>query len=356
MVSVRIIVAFAALLLFGGAAHAQCNGQFASGYLCGNVGASQAQPHPADLNDFLDRNFAPAQGTILNRGLAVWSATATPVLGNPGVASGSLGFASVAGGAVTITAPPIAGAVNFQLPPNNGTAGYVLTTDGAGNGAWTALSGVSVTAISNSDGTLTISPTTGNAIASLNLAHSNSWTAAQIFQATSAPASAAGNTAVLGTLAALPSLSDTGQGLVFNRTADGLVLQGDGSSNDLKLANKFGTSVCTVATGGTTLACTSMTLTNQLPLASGGAAGGANDQLLQGVTSSAPQWVGVNDCSNALTYSTTTHTFGCNSIVGTGTVTSVATSGFITGGTITTTGTVSGAFLGGALATIMGAL
>jgi len=42
-----------------------------------------------------------------------------------------------------------------------------------------ASSGVS--SISNSDGTLVISPTTGNAVASLNLAHANTWTALQTF-------------------------------------------------------------------------------------------------------------------------------------------------------------------------------
>lgn len=43
--------------------------------------------------------------------------------------------------------------------------------------------GGGVTSISNSDGTLTISPTTGAAVASLNLGHANTWTAAQTFNA-----------------------------------------------------------------------------------------------------------------------------------------------------------------------------
>lgn len=41
--------------------------------------------------------------------------------------------------------------------------------------------GVTVASVSNSDGTLTISPTTGAVIASLNLAHSNTWTVTQNF-------------------------------------------------------------------------------------------------------------------------------------------------------------------------------
>lgn len=38
-----------------------------------------------------------------------------------------------------------------------------------------------VTSVSNTDGTLTISPTTGNVIASLNVNHINTWTALQTF-------------------------------------------------------------------------------------------------------------------------------------------------------------------------------
>lgn len=42
-----------------------------------------------------------------------------------------------------------------------------------------SISGGGVTSVSNSDGTLTISPTTGAVIASLNLAHANTWTGKQ---------------------------------------------------------------------------------------------------------------------------------------------------------------------------------
>lgn len=46
--------------------------------------------------------------------------------------------------------------------------------------------GANVTSVSNSDGTLTVSPTAGNVVASLALAHANSWTGQQTF-GTSAP-------------------------------------------------------------------------------------------------------------------------------------------------------------------------
>ena len=67
--------------------------------------------------------------------------------------------------------------------PNLGTpAGSFLAVDGTGTViATTSPSGGAVSSVSNSDGTLTISPTTGAVVASLNLAHANTWTALQSF-------------------------------------------------------------------------------------------------------------------------------------------------------------------------------
>jgi hypothetical protein len=53
----------------------------------------------------------------------------------------------------------------------------------------------------------------------------------------------------------------------------------------------------------------------------------------------------INNCSNALTYSTATHTFGCNASAGTGTVTSISAGGNVvtdTGSAITSSGTLYG--------------
>ena len=43
----------------------------------------------------------------------------------------------------------------------------------------TSIAAGTVNSVSNSDGSLTISPTTGAAVASLNTAHANTWTAQQ---------------------------------------------------------------------------------------------------------------------------------------------------------------------------------
>lgn len=58
---------------------------------------------------------------------------------------------------------------------NQLSRGYLHGGGGGGTG--------NITSVSNSDGTLTISPTTGAVVASLNLAHANTWTGAQTFTA-----------------------------------------------------------------------------------------------------------------------------------------------------------------------------
>jgi hypothetical protein len=65
------------------------------------------------------------------------------------------------------------------LPSQGGNSGKFLTTDGA-NASWATVSS-GVTSVSNSDGTLTISPTTGAVVASLATGHANNWSAAQTF-------------------------------------------------------------------------------------------------------------------------------------------------------------------------------
>ena len=65
---------------------------------------------------------------------------------------------------------------------------------------------------------------------------------------TSAPASAAGNTVVMGTIAA-PSLANNGQAFLYNTLVNGGILQGQGSTYDAVVANKSGTVAMGVSTG-----------------------------------------------------------------------------------------------------------
>lgn len=70
----------------------------------------------------------------------------------------------------------IIGSSGYTLPTATG-AGQVLTSTGAGTTYTAQTPSGGVTGVTNSDGTLTVSPTTGAVVASLNLAHANTWTA-----------------------------------------------------------------------------------------------------------------------------------------------------------------------------------
>lgn len=105
----------------------------------------------------------------------------------------------------------------------------------------------------------------------------------------------------------------------------------------------------TVASGGTGLATLPAhgVLLGEGTSNIGNVAAMAADTLLQGQgTGTDPAAVAVNNCGSstqALSYSTSTHAFGCQTIStgGTGTVTNVATGTGLTGGPITSTGTIA---------------
>jgi hypothetical protein len=72
------------------------------------------------------------------------------------------------------------------LDTANTTAGNFTATFPAASGTVAYTSGANVASVTNLDGTLTISPTTGAVIASLALGHANNWTATQTFSAANA--------------------------------------------------------------------------------------------------------------------------------------------------------------------------
>jgi hypothetical protein len=77
-----------------------------------------------------------------------------------------------------------------------------------------------------------------------NVTHS----AQLIATGTSAPASAAGNTVVMGTIAA-PTLANNGQAYLYNTAVNGAVVQGQGSTYDSSLADNAGAIAIGVSTG-----------------------------------------------------------------------------------------------------------
>lgn len=143
---------------------------------------------------------------------------------------------------------------------------------------WGSGSAGGVASVSNVDGTLTISPTTGAVIASINLANSNAWTAAQTIQSTSATAFAVGangatnpiikinaNTASVATGIQLTGAA-AGSGMAISTLSSGaneaLNISSKGSS-DLQLSGGTGGNIVLQPSGTTryTYSATNITLT-----------------------------------------------------------------------------------------------
>jgi hypothetical protein len=97
--------------------------------------------------------------------------------------TGSLGTGFVIGGVTMTLGSDATGDTYYRASTGVltrlgiGTTGQVLTV-AAGLPSWAAASSA-VSSVVNSDGTLTISPTTGSVVASLALGHANSWTGIQ---------------------------------------------------------------------------------------------------------------------------------------------------------------------------------
>jgi hypothetical protein len=152
MMRVKAVV-LGLMLAFGSSgvwAQTGCQGQPAAGGICGNPNATAGFPSWATMTALLDRNFGgpSTQGTMLNRGASVWSATTTPSLGKNGGTGGSLTLNGATSGSAVIGVNVAAGSTTFNLPVGNGTNSFVLTTDGSGNTSWTnPASGGTVTSV-----------------------------------------------------------------------------------------------------------------------------------------------------------------------------------------------------------------
>ena len=97
--------------------------------------------------------------------------------------AGSANSITALTGDVTATGPGSVTAFLATVNPNSGSFTNANITVN-GKGLITAASNGSsggVSSVSNSDGSLTISPTTGSVIGSLNVGHSNTWTGLQNF-------------------------------------------------------------------------------------------------------------------------------------------------------------------------------
>lgn len=132
-------------------------------------------------------------GTISDHGaLLIASAAAItftlpdPVIGSVGVSyqfgsDGTNGYtlATVGGTALIYGCQGATGAATAVFPAN---VDVQVSVDAAGTGYKCSASGGGVvSSVTNADGSLTVSPTTGAVVASLNVAHANLWTALQTF-------------------------------------------------------------------------------------------------------------------------------------------------------------------------------
>ena len=144
-----LIVGLVIALGASSSAFAQCSGQPAAGKTCANATASPTIPSWVTMSALLDRNFGgpSTQGTILNRGASVWSATATPTLGLNGGTGGSLTLNGATTGSAIIGVKAAAGSTIFNLPVGNGTVNQVLSTDGSGNTSWTTAGAGTVSSV-----------------------------------------------------------------------------------------------------------------------------------------------------------------------------------------------------------------
>ena len=128
--------------------------------------------------------------------LGVTSTSATLSVTNVGGATGGL----------TLNVPSLT-ITGFNGCLQASTAGVITSTGspcGSGGGG-------NVTSVTNNDGTLTISPTTGAVVASLNLGNANTWTATQTFGTVNFTGTIeiSGTTVTLATLAANQTFSGT---------------------------------------------------------------------------------------------------------------------------------------------------
>jgi hypothetical protein len=193
----------------------------------------------------------------------------TPALGAATGASLALGGASLSGNALAVTgtgqfnsAVTLGGAGNVgQLALGNATSGTIslepptgalgsvvltlpdVTDTLAALAATQTLTNKTITSPAISSPAMS-GTATGNFTFSGNVTDSGQ----DINTGTSAPASAAGQTVIMGTITA-PTLSNNGQGFLYNTTVNGAVHQGQGSTYDASLADNAGAIALGVSTG-----------------------------------------------------------------------------------------------------------
>lgn len=271
----------------------------------------------------------PSISTTLPSGIAIPGPTFTGTVTFPDSATWTTGGISKAV-ALSVGSATLPSSGNVSISGQYQINGTQIAASNLSNG--TTGSGAVVLAASPAlSGTVT-----GSFGFSGNITYSGQLIAA----GTSAPASAAGNTVVMGTIAS-PTLTNTGQAFLYNTTVNGAILEGDGSTNDVSLFNKSGALVAGIPTGTTKLNFPSLvsgTCSSGLGLDSG------NNTIL----------ISCPGAAASIQVGTTTIVGGTNNnilTIGTGTLANVTIASLLTAGTgINITGTTNATISSGLVA------
>lgn len=249
---------------------------------------TSTQPASTDLSDYGTVSPTGLFGTTLVDFSPAAQLKLPVVAAYASLANGEVGYDSTnknwhlwQNGADVILAPLAAGFTSGHCGQPTSSAGVWQIAD-AGSACGTGSGAVS--SVSNSDSTLTISPTTGAVVASLNLANANTWTATQTF-----------GTHI--SIAGVTPSGATGTGNLVFATSPTLTTPNLGTPSAVTLTN------------GTGLPLAGVTFTST-----------ANSVLGTTTAATTASLLGVPSCSgasNALTWTTGTG-FGCNLISGSG--------------------------------------
>lgn len=265
--AVQCALILAAFMLFPASAYAACNGQFTTGELCANPSGSTKDPSGTRLTTLFDLLYGSSAGTIIYRGPSGWTSLAGNNSGTQVLSENASGVPSwlATSGTGTVTS------VGLTAPAIFTVSGSPVTTAGS----------LAFTAVNESANTFWAGPTSGGA-------------------------TTPGFRAIV--IGDFPTIG--GNTVIGNGTGSGAV------PTALAMPSCSGAANALIWTSSTGFGCNS--ISTNLPTISA-------DNVLANATggSAAPTGVPLGSCSaaqNALTYNTTTHAFGCNTISGSGTV------------------------------------
>lgn len=230
-------------------------------------GATTAVPGAIIRSATWNSIFTDISSALTLLGQQLYNETTVAVGASPytPLATDTLLVLTTSGGAITINLPSAASRSGYPLTIKDNTGNAATNNITVNRNGSDTIEGQTSFTIANNWGMLTLTPqsTTWIIEESSNVQNHYSATATVTGsgnfgtggtgvlseQSTAAPSSQAGVTGMVGTLASAPTLTNTGQAYFYNQTVGGAVLQGDGSTNDIILVNKSGSTAAAVPTG-----------------------------------------------------------------------------------------------------------